>query len=316
MSEQTPAPAPDPSATPAKPAADPAAAPASTPATPAAPATVLGSDPAADPAKPTPATWPDDWRTRLAGGDDKALKRLERFADPGALAKSLMAAEARIRSGELKPTLAADAKPEEVAAWRAENGIPDKPEGYLEKLDLADAEKPLVSAFAEAMHKQNASPAVVKSAIEVYQQIQRQQAESRAEADVAAQQGVEDTLRQEWGGNYRGEVNAINGLLDQAPKGVKEAMLSARGPDGSLLLNNVDAVRWLSAMAREINPASTVVPGAGANAGKAIEERLGEIQKMMGDRKSAYWRGPESAKLQAEFRDLVSAQERMKSRAA
>jgi hypothetical protein len=37
---------------------------------------------------------------------------------------------------------------------------------------------------------------------------------------------------------------------------------------------------------------------------------------MMGDAKSSYWRGPQADALQAEFRQLVDAREKLKSRAA
>jgi hypothetical protein len=63
-------------------------------------------------------------------------------------------------------------------------------------------------------------------------------------------------------------------------------------------------------------PQSTIVPPGTPNAGKFIGDRIGEISKLMGDPASAYWRGPQAAAMQAEYRELVDAQEKMKTRAA
>ena len=59
-----------------------------------------------------------------------------------------------------------------------------------------------------------------------------------------------------------------------------------------------------------------IVPPGTANAGKFVGDRIAEIDRMMGDPASAYWRGPQANALQAEYRELVDAQSKMKSRAA
>src|SRR5512135_169053 len=45
--------------------------------------------------------WPDDWREKLAGNDEKALKRLGRFASPAGIFKSFRELEAKFSRGEL-----------------------------------------------------------------------------------------------------------------------------------------------------------------------------------------------------------------------
>ena len=47
-----------------------------------------------DPAPVAP--WPDDWRQKMAGGDEKALKRLVRYQSPQGVMKALLAADARL----------------------------------------------------------------------------------------------------------------------------------------------------------------------------------------------------------------------------
>ena len=70
----------------------------------------------------TEAAWPQDWRDQLAGGDEKLVKRAQRYASPRDVWNALVAAQNRISSGELKSVLPKDAKPEEIAAWRTEQG--------------------------------------------------------------------------------------------------------------------------------------------------------------------------------------------------
>ena len=82
---------------------------------------------------------------------DKKLKKLGRYASPQAALDALFNAQARISSGELKAPLKEDATPEEKAAWRAENNIPETPDKYELKLSdgliVGDADKPLVDDF-------------------------------------------------------------------------------------------------------------------------------------------------------------------------
>ncbi len=98
-----------------------------TPATTTAPAATVTTTPVVTESK---TAWGEDWREKLAKGDEKKLKSLQRFASPEALTDSYMSAAERIRSGELKTVLPKDAKPEELAAWRKENGIPETPDKY------------------------------------------------------------------------------------------------------------------------------------------------------------------------------------------
>lgn len=258
--------------------------------------------------------WPDDWRSQLADGDEKTLKKLERYTSPKEVAKALRAAEQRISSGELKPVLPKDAKPEEIAQWRKDNGIPEKPEEYDLKFDnglvIGEEDKPAVSEFVKAMHGTNATPEQVKAGLGAYLQWREQEVQRIAETDAEEKAATEDALRAEWGGEYRRNLAAINGLLDGAPSGVKEALMGARA-GRSAVFNNPQVVGWFAQLAREINPAATVVPGA-SNPGSAINDEISQIEALMGDRSSKYWKGPEAEKIQQRYRDLVSTRDKLK----
>lgn len=293
-----------------------AAAPATaTAATDSTTKTIL-TEPVADKAQAAPATWPEDWRAQASGGDEKLTKRLERFADPAALAKSLAAAEAKIHSGQAKAAPPpADAKPEEVTAWRKENGIPETPAGYLEKLPdgvvIGDGDKELAELFVTDMHGANVSPEIAHKAIGSYYKVMELAEAKRSEADLKALRDFEDQVRPEWGAGYRGNINAIAGWLDTAGDEVKLALGQARAADGTPLMSHPGVMKFLLANVMEINPAATVVPGSGAAAGKGIEERIKAIEDTMGSREYA-----KNEKVQAEYRDLITAREKMKARAA
>lgn len=299
------------------PAADPVSAPATpAPAAPAAgdPPPATAPSPAAPPSDPAPPA--DDgsqWREKLAGGDEKLQKLASRYTSPKAVLEALAAAQGKIRSGTVKPPPKADAPAEEVAAWRAENGIPDEPTGY--KLELPDglvlgeADKPVADSFIARMHAKNAPPELVSEAVGWYLSQQEEMLAARDAFDEAAASKAEETLREEYGRQYKPLVAAATQLI---PEGIREAFLDARLDTGERVGNNAQVIRWLAQVAAELNPQATVVPGSGTNAAQAIESELIELKKMMGDHNSAYWKGPEADKNQARYRELVAVQSRIK----
>lgn len=276
-------------------------------------------DPGADPADtststaddPAPAsTWPDNWRQQYSE-DPKVVKRLERYASPKAALDALFAAQSKISSGELKSALRENATPEELADWRAANGIPAEAKDYAVKLDngliIGEADQPLVDAFLAKAHAAHMQPAQVKEALGFYFEQQEQARIAQEERDNDSRALSEDTLRQEFGADYRRNIGIANQLLDGAPKGVKDQLLAGRLADGTPIGNSPDVIRWLVGLSRELNPIGTVVPGSGTNAVQAIESELGTIRKLMGDHKSEYWKGPGAAKMQERYRDLTTA---------
>jgi hypothetical protein len=262
------------------------------------------------------ADWPEDWREKYAGTDEKLAKRLGRYASPKAALDALISAQDKISRGELKKPLSDKPSPEDLAAYRKDLGIPETPDKYDLKLSdgrvVGEDDKPLIGKFLERMHGKNATPDQVSAGVDAYYEVVEEIQAQRYEADEDFRRTAEDELRAEWGSEFRRNVNMVSGLLAGAPEGVKEMLMEARTEEGVRIINSPDTLRWLTQLAREINPVSTVVPGAGANASQAISDELSSITKMMGDPKSDYWKGPSAEKLQARYRDLVNAQSKMK----
>lgn len=261
------------------------------------------------------AAWGDKWRETYAADDPKLLARLQRYQSPKAALDALVAAQNRISSGELKAPLGANATPEEVAAFRTQNGIPEKPEGYLEKLPdglvIGDADKPMFESFAKGLHDLNADPKIAQYAVKWYNEFQEQQGTKLAEGDATARQTTEDELRAEWGNDYRANINHITGFLSQAPKGVADLVTNARSADGKAILNDPNVMRWFAQIAREANPVGIIVPNTGGNAGETIDSEIAKIEKVMRDDRTSY---NKDEKMQGRLRDLYDARGTLKAR--
>lgn len=262
------------------------------------------------------------WRLAMAGEDKAALKRLERFNTPADVFKSFLSLDRKFASGEFKRGLAADASDEEKATWRKEQGIPDKPEGYVEKMDLpkgmilGEADKPLAVEFAAAASEASLTPAQYSRMVAQYYTIQDKAKAAQEEQDSAFHEESVDRLREEWGADYKRNINAVNNLVAAMPSSLSGRLLSGRTADGRKIANDPEMIAWLSSMARELNPAATLVPAGTSDAGKSIASRIADIETLMKDRNGDYYRGPKSAALQTEYRELITARETMKARAA
>lgn len=266
--------------------------------------------------------WPTDWQDRVSKGDEKRAAVLKRYASPEAVADALIAAQNRIRSGELRPTLPANAKPEELAAWRKDNGIPEKPSDYDLKFDngivIGADDKPIIDKFLESAHNANMRPEQVKTAVQWYYQEQERLAEETAQRDEQQRLETVDALNVEWGKDFRRNVNLIHGVLARFPAEVREALEGARLPDGRGLFNHPEVMRGFAALALEVNPAGVLAATGGGDVAQTLKTEIEQIEKWMSaPRKSAegkkYW---EDDKVQSRYRELIDMRMKMEQRAA
>lgn len=271
---------------------------------------VQSQTPSPAPAPAEPAA--EDWRIKLAGGDEKELKRLSRFASEADVWKAYRELEKKKSSGELKTPFPEKGTAEEIALWRKENGIPEAPDKYdltfENGLVIGEEDKPIIDKFVSAMHEKNATPEQVKAALSTYYAALAEQKQAQAEADVSFKDTSLEELREEWGGDFKKNVNAVAGLLESAPDSVKEIFDAARTADGKIVGNHPDVVRWLAQMAFEINPAATVMPGSINNPSSAIADEIASIEKMIANRDDSYWKDP---KKQQRYQELLSAREKI-----
>jgi len=278
-----------------------------------------------EPDKPVqaPAQFPENWREIMAGGDAKELARLKRFNSPNNVWKMVRGIEAKMSSGELlraKP----EGDPSDPAVkqaleeWRGQIGIPEKPEGYLEKLPnglvIGDDDKPLVESFLADMHSADAPPPYVHKALEWYYANQEKMVEERSNADKANRAQVEDELRSEWGSEYRAHLNNIHALFGQhGSKELLNEFFAARMADGRPLGDHPGVLKFLAAVANELNPHGTITPVEGQTPSETIDSELANIQKLMADNRSEYWTNPG---MQQRYRELLDVKDRYQQRKA
>lgn len=251
---------------------------------------------------PVQADWPADWRDKFAGGDAAKAARLQRYASPSALTDALIAAQNKIRTGEVKPVLTKDAKPEEVAAFREAHGIPEAPDKYdLGDLEVPEGEKPMVQKFMASAHAVNMTPEQVRASLSAYTEISEAARNERASQDQEIKTATEDALRAEWGNDYRVNINLVTNLLDTAPEGLRDKLLRGRLADGTPIGSSPEALKFLVGLARERNPAGVVVPSGIATA-QSVTDEIQKIEKTMRDDRAAYNR---DEKMQARYRQLL-----------
>lgn len=263
--------------------------------------------------------WSDKWREEYAGTDEKVLKRLQRYTTPKTALDAMIEAQNKISDGSYKKPLGEKATPEEIAEYRKANGIPETPEKYLDNLPnglvIGEEDKPIIAEFTKAFHGVNADPKVVQTAIKTYYDVVDKVEGIKAEANTAAKVAVEDELRAEWGPDYRPNTNLINAFIGSMPKELQEELFQSTKPDGTQIMNNPAMLKWLAQQARELNYTGAVLPNGEASS-KSLESEINTLKGMMGDRSSKYWKGPESAGLQARYRELVDLQQKIANRAA
>lgn len=271
-------------------------------------------------AEPKPS---DDWRSEMAGEDPELLKYLGRYHSKDAALKAFRQTQGEIRSGKYIKPLGDDPSEDEVAAYRKTFGVPEKPEGYLEALPdglvVGEDDKPYVDKFIEAMHAVNAPKADVDAALATYYNIVEEQAAQESQAAEQAKHLGEDALRQEWGADYRRNLNVMHSHLETLPAPVRAAMQFGTMPvlddEGNPTGQSVpigyhpDVLMWLTSLALDKNPLATVVPGAGANQASAIADEIATIEETMRTNRKKYNDSPE---MQARLRTLYEARDKLR----
>lgn len=198
-----------------------------------------------------PADWPDDWRSKLANGDEKLMKRLERFSSPDKILQSWLAAEQKISSGEYKASLPEDASEEQIAEWRKSNGIPEAPDGYKlpDVTEWNEQDQVLFGQLFNHLHGKNVTQEQVDALATGYVELINQMNEGRADADRQYLQENEDALRTRLGDEYRPQINVFKRVLEDAegpiPQNVVQHLMSARDENGYRLINNADVAQFI-----------------------------------------------------------------------
>lgn len=239
--------------------------------------------------------WPDDWRAQMANGDDKAARLLERYTSPDAVGKALMSAQQRIRSGEVKLRPGLEATDEQRAEWRLEHGIPEAAKDYDVPIlldgkyeDLDEFGKASIDAFRGTFHELDMPPEHAEKIMSVANDVALQQMERQAETDAVRQEDTEDSLRMDWGADYKKNI-ALNAQFMQDKLGDSwQSFVTARTPEGLRLADDPKFNKFINQMAR--SEGGTVLQTGETAAGHNVQARIDEIRKIMSTDYSKYKR--------------------------
>ena len=251
--------------------------------------------------KSEPASWPDDWRERIAGTDEKMLTELKRFSSFDNWVKSQRALRQKLATGEYKKAETFDESWDDTkkAAWRKEQGVPEKPDGYtvpeVAGHAWSDEDKAALAPMFEDMHALNAKPEVVQAALGHYANVLAAAKEKITANDRQHKIELEDHLRTEWGPDYRANVNLMKRALNDpevlpggmADGGLGAALMTARLADGRRLINMPGMADFLANIAREKYGESAMLPSSEVT---ALNSREAEITKIMETDIDRYYR--------------------------
>lgn len=259
------------------------------------------------PSDPAPA-FPDDWRQKIAGEDAAKLKRLDRFASPNALFDSYINLEKKLASTRSVVERPEDgASEEDFAKWRKANGIPDKAEMYLEDMPegliVGEDYKPLIDRYLESAHAKGISKEAAQHAVAEFIMATNAQEEQMIEADSDYRADSVNTLKEEWGGDFKRNMIAIKSLLDGYGE-VGELINQGRTADGRKLGDDPRVLRVLVDMARKINPVASVVSDGKID---SLQSELNEIKRIQQNDPDRYYR---DAGMQKRYGELLVAAER------
>ncbi|HMA73008.1 MAG TPA: hypothetical protein VKP67_16235 [Xanthobacteraceae bacterium] len=274
--------------------------------------------------EPAAKAFPESWREDLAGGDKAFRKTLDRFESPVALAKAYKELTARLSSGDLRSTKppADDATPAQLAAWRAEHGLPTNAAAYVDGLQLGDgtvtgeAERALLASFADQALKGRWTATQYNQAVGWYFDMQDRLAAQRDHADAAFKHEGSKDLMREWGHDYETNRNTVAQFFDQSfPEDFKDALLTARLSDGRVLANHPTFNKAILEVAKSLNPSGAMLPNTSGGGLSNVESRIAEIEsKYMraphgSDLWKSYWTGNSGARMQQEYRGLLARRE-------
>lgn len=163
-----------------------------------------------------------DWRAAMAGGDEKALKRFERYADPAAAGRAFLELERERREGVL-PKPKSDWGDEQWGKFYAELGRPEAPDKYEIQVQVADDAPAGAQGMIEARLQDVRQAAFdagltpqqwAKLSQYVHTSVSGELAAAQSEAR-AYQQEVVQQLRSEWGEGYKENIEWANAALNE-----------------------------------------------------------------------------------------------------
>ena len=259
-----------------------------------------------------------DWREEFSGGDEKLKGVISRYRSPKDVAKALADAKKFIRDNRAGVhALSDDASEEEIAEFRKAMGVPETAKDY--EISWADNGEPspedaaILESFADAMHQNNATPKQLQAAVDWYNDQVRSQQQAARENQYETQVETQTTLKSEWGGEYKANLNAIKQFTVAQLDGDEEAatdLFQTRLSDGSLLGDHLPFIKMLATPAVDYVGPNAIFSGDTARTTHTLEERKDELLQLRNTDPNRY----KSAPVQSELAKIYDKLEKLENR--
>ena len=179
---------------------------------------------------------------------------------------------------------------------------------------MGDNDKAIFEDFAGAMHEMNVEPGVMHKAIEWYNGFAEREQDALAELDHQHHQETEDALRQEWGTDYRANINLVGSLIETTfGEEIAQSILNARDTEGRAIMNIPGVLQGFMTAARTINPVAQLAPKTDRTAVETLDDEISGIEKVMRENRSEYNKDEKIQDRYIELLDIRIEHEKRKS---
>lgn len=248
--------------------------------------------------------FPENWREKIGGDDEKLTKLLGRYGSPKEVAKALREANSKLSQRNEIKIPDANSSDEEISKWRKAVGVPEKPEDYKLDFEVDEASKPMIDNFLQKMHGVNTPPEFINTALNAYNEMKEQEFIEVEKINQQNKDNFEDVLRTEYGADYKGNLNAADKFINEHfGEDTAHILKNAVGIDGVMLFHNPDFMRGIVNLALEKNPVATMPSGL-SNTNDARKE-FAEIKNLMAIASPQYYNNPEMQRRYAELKSYL-----------
>lgn len=259
-----------------------------------------------------------DWasvRDFFAGDDEKFAKQLGRYKTVGDAAEGWRNAIKGAQQKQQPLTLAENATDEQIAEFRTALGLPeeakDYPVSYSEGFEANDIDKGILTSMQETLHKNSGDPRTAQMMVQWYEDNQAQIQQDRNAEMVKVRDETQQTLRNEYGADYDGNIAAVSELMKSqlGEDGLSE-ILEMRFEDGTFLQDHMPFVKMMVNLSTEYYGSTSVVSGDVETTMKSIDEQIEELRKLQFDDSEKYYSDETQQKMAALYEQKQKLEQR------
>lgn len=254
-----------------------------------------------------------NWRDDFAGDDDKFKSTLERYSTPADLGSAFREQKATISGGQYDKPPGEGATDDDIKAYREANNLPMEAAGYLDDLPdgliVGEDDKVIMTDFMGTLHGLNVSREVGHEIIKWYNGFAESQQDAIAELDSEHEAESIDVLRDQWGSDYRANMNLSGAFIKGSfSEEAQDILKDARGKDGRAVMFSPSVVEGFAATQRRIDPTTELIPAGTGDAQQTLKTEIAGLNELMRDRSGEYWKGPKAQGNQDRLRQLLQIQ--------